>query len=184
MSSMSKENSCDLDPGGELGPAVWCFVSVPPSLLLSHSPCSFLSFLWFCPPSTESAVWHIGSVHLLVDSVPVILCGVCWRWWPVGVLWCNDPCHCLPLPPVSEGEKWIEGNGAGINTHKERHWRGTVNLWMFICRLGCCPGNLLSSRWYAVHFLYCSSRNIRRDNKGYLTQAQIRSNCRYLTETC
>lgn len=175
-----------------LGPWRWtwaccvvlCFCPSFPSFISFPLLLPFFPLILPLPPSTESAVWHTGSVHLLVDSVPVILCGVCWRWWPVGVLWCNDPCHCLSLPPVSKGEKWIEGNGAGINTHKEMHWRGTVNLWMFICQLGCCPGNLLSSRWYAIHFLCCSSRNIRRDNKGYLTQAQISSNCKNLTETC
>lgn len=79
---------------------VLCFCPSFPSFISFPPAPSFLS----SDSATESAVWHTGPVHLLVDSVPVILCGGCWGRWPVGVLWCNDPCHCLPLPPVSEGE--------------------------------------------------------------------------------
>lgn len=121
--------------GSKLRPGTWSFVSSPlpfrlipffPSHLSSDSSCS--AILPFPLTLPVSAVCHTGPVHLLVDSVSVISCGSCWGRWPAGVLWCNDPCHCLPPPPVIEGEKWIEGNGASINTHKETHCWGSGNL--------------------------------------------------------
>lgn len=98
---------------------LFCLILPLPSHLSSHS-----TLLPFPFTLHASAVCHTGPVHLRVGSVSVILCDSCWGRWPAGVLWCNDPCHCLPPPPVIEREKWIEGNGASINTHKETHCRG------------------------------------------------------------
>lgn len=126
---------CVVGWGSKLRPGTWSFVSSPlpfrliplfPSHLSSDSSRS--AILPFPLTLPVSAVCHTGPVHLLVDSVSVILCGSCWGRWPAGVLWCNDPCHCLPPPSVIEGEKWIEGNGASINTHKETHCWGSGNL--------------------------------------------------------
>lgn len=78
------------------------FLPVPP--FFPHSSvfplfhCFPLSYALCCLSLPVSVLWHTRHVHLFVESVVVMLCGSCWGQWPLGVLWCNDPCHRLSTP--------------------------------------------------------------------------------------
>lgn len=76
MSSVSNNNSCGLDPEGELRPATWCFVSIPPSLL-SHPLSSFPSFLRF-----------LSVCHSIFSSHPPCVCSVPHRTCPLACRQC------------------------------------------------------------------------------------------------
>lgn len=82
------ENSCDLDPGGKHGPAVFFFLSAYPYYFrfpipsfpppVSHAFLSYAHLYLSFPCSLSlpmSAMWCTGPVHLLVESVVEMLCG-------------------------------------------------------------------------------------------------------------
>lgn len=91
MSSVSSENSRGTDPGGELRPATWCFVSIPPSLL-SHSSSSFRSFLWFL-------LFHQSTF----SSHPPCVCSVPHRTCPLACRQCIGNLVWQLLGPVACG---------------------------------------------------------------------------------
>lgn len=76
MSTVFNESSCGLDPGGELRSAVWCFVSISPSLL-SHSLSSFPSSLLF-----------LSFCHSTFSSHPPCVCSVPHRTCPLTCRQC------------------------------------------------------------------------------------------------